>query len=188
VRTQAPSRGRSLKKRRAIVRQDILFDAAEYEKTGNPVHAWDAITSCLAVGLALPEWTRKYLYEAGSQITQLSRSRVPAKNWIDRAVAKALGLRAKGAHNPFRDVWRPGHELLIALEVLQCHGRHSVPPFSWGLAAVFEKVAETHHERCGDCTRKISAAKVKQCWYKHAVQFPPLFEHSNSKKRTDISR
>jgi len=187
MRPLGPGSGReSVAKRRARVRQWLKFDASEYERTSNPVHAWDAITACLAAGLPLPEWTRVYLFDAGSHITKLSRARVPKKNAIDREVARALGLRATGAHNPFRDAWRNSHDRLIAEDVWMCHAEHRVP--TWSLAAVFETVAETHHETCDECKRKISAAKVKQCWYKNAASFPPIVERASSKKVGDLSR
>jgi hypothetical protein len=167
MRPEAPTRrGDSVLKRRARARQDIAFDASQFERTGNPVHAWDAITTCVAAGVALPQWTRRYLYEVGKEMTRLSRDRIPEKAGIDRAVAKAVGLRARGGFNPFRDVLRPGHEMLIAMDVNQCYQSDKDPPFSWGWRAVFDEVAKTHTDQCDEC-KKISVGKVKECWYRY---------------------
>jgi len=157
-----------------------------FHETGSPVDAWEAIADWLLTDQPRPESLRTYLYKVAATITNLSRDQIPTKGKVDRAIRKALGFQTTGRRNPFRELTTPGHEFLIAMQVYQCQTRNR----HWSWKAVFADVAESHHRPCDQCKKKISSAKVKQYWYKRALQaIPPhLIDRAKSKKLDDILR
>jgi hypothetical protein len=170
--------------KRIIAREWVNQAARDFKRTGNPVFAWDAIADCLAAGMPLPAWTREYLLPVAGQIANLSRSSVPSRDAIDRAVARAVGLKGKGRFNPFREIGRVPHELLVAFEVYTYWAAHRY--YSWD--AIFTDVAAAHHVACEDCKRPLSVGTVKRYWYRRALSVipPVLIARANSQKLDDI--
>jgi hypothetical protein len=179
---------RASAQRRDVAREWLRHAQTSYRETENPVYAWDAIAECLSAGLPLPKWVRDYLLSVAVQITTLSRNAIPRKGDIDRAVANALRLKGRSRFNPFTELGRPAHELMVAMQVYQYHTRH--PGYSW--EAIFDDVAKAH--RCLHCVRssaaRIGPGTVKALWYRHALSVipPHLVDRSPSKKLDDILR
>jgi hypothetical protein len=111
-------------KQQGIAQHWISYYETRFAASQNPVFAWDAIGECLSAGISLPPWVSEYLINVSREFHSLSRSRVPKKGDVARAVAKATGfIRGKGALNLFREAGQPAHELMIAMNVYE--GGHS---------------------------------------------------------------
>ena len=182
------------KRLRQIAEHWVRYNETRYAETGNPVFAWEAIAECSGLGLEFPVWVKRYLSETALKFHPLSRTRIPRKNQIDRAVARAVGLAGRGRFNPFNELARPGHELLIAHEVYREQTRNRTnqslgqsPTHSW--SAIFEDVARRHSETCDEC-KGVNRGTVKAYWYKHAKDVIPkhLVKEAGSKKLDDILR
>lgn len=179
---------------RAVARRWLGYDRAEYDRTGNPVFAWDAIATCLSGGIPFPGWVKTYLADSAQAISDLSRRNVPTKGSVARAVATALRFSGRrGAVNPFTAIKRASHELMVAYAVYEQHtanwwnqrsGREGT--HDWD--AVFRDAAKAHYATCDMCKRQISKATVRRYWYKHALSVipPHLVNRSQSKKIGDI--
>jgi hypothetical protein len=139
--------------------------AERYADTRNPLFAWLAIQESLLVDLPLPHFAREYLLAAARELVQFTYQ--PPKN-IRKAVTSALRLEAAGPLNPFAQVWRLNHEILIAFQVRQYQTRHQAPEMD--LNSVFHDVAREHVDTCIDC-EGVGAGKVKQVWYRHRHLF-----------------
>ena len=168
---------------RLIAQFHIRHDLERFRKTGNPVFAWEAIGECLAAGFAFPTPIKAYLKKVAKEIHVLARPPFPEKGAIDKAVARAIGLRARARHNPFRELCRPGHDLMVAMDVYHYQGRH--PSSRW--PEIFRAVAAAH--QCDVCTG-LKPGTVKALWYEHAFQVIPryLVARARSKKLDDILR
>lgn len=67
------------------------LQGTEYERTGNPLLAWDMILECCKKKEHLPEWVMKYLEGVAEELVNLS----PSKKRVPEEIRDALGFKGK---------------------------------------------------------------------------------------------
>ena len=90
----------------------------EFERTANPVHAWEAWRFCRECSLPIPDWVISYLDRSGEAIQAIGDGRVaPVRHWQGDALKRRKG--------PPRSRQAKGRRLQCHLESI---GVHSGPP------------------------------------------------------------
>lgn len=156
--------------------RDVLLAvtaARRFEKSGDPVDAWRAISFALANNRPLPELARDYLLDVARKIEALSPGNT------DRDVAAALGLQGRRGRSPFDGADRAVHDFVLAFEVWR---RDREMPPEAKVVRTFEAVAADHPESCPSCAKRLTHRGVEKAWYAHyrevvpahlRAQFPP---------------
>jgi hypothetical protein len=105
---------------------------SQYDETGNPAYAWQAIWEVStspdtrlehgadgdAAVVRLPQWLFRYLRYSAVEILKLHwPENIPAEGQIATKVADALGFHATPGTNPFRSVQRDDRAESLAMSV-----------------------------------------------------------------------
>jgi hypothetical protein len=169
-----PPNGEEVLRRVAI--DWLAFNEREFQATGNPIAAWDAVADCLSAKIPFPDWLNQYLWRCALNVSGMWRAdSVPTGARLNAAVAKAFGLQGRARFNPLIAPHRPGHDFGIAMDVYHAHYHltKALEPgqvFKWD--AAYEVVAKKHsaqNPRCLVCSRgKISPSHVRRIWSKQA--------------------
>jgi hypothetical protein len=151
------------------------FDV-RYQKTRNPVFVWEAIHLALERRAPLPDWVIAYLGRVSAQIRTLSRTGVPRKNEVPRAVYRALEFSNRTGQNPFTAISDAWHAASIALDVWYEMRDGTKLDFALDAAAKTHTMHCTRDPRCPT----ISRTTVARAWRRFQVSIvpPPRNPHS----------
>jgi hypothetical protein len=134
-----------------------------WERTGNPLSVWRAYSESRNAGHPVPEWVYEYFDRVSANLWNLSVADginpLQNKRKVDRAIAKALEMKARGKHGG-KNVFSTFHDndMVLATEVYV----YVIDGHKPGLAC---KYVSNDHKG------KPSASTVKRAWKKYRPIF-----------------
>jgi hypothetical protein len=141
-------------------RGNIAAAERRYRVTKNPLWAFEACAEATSNDLPLPRWVLEYFHRISVHLCELSRSDIPRKSRIYRAIAKALEfpIGRRGRRNPFAELTDEIHRAWIILAMDYEIGAGHKPYIGAELAA------KAHARECDRSGCRPTPMSVLRLW------------------------